>query len=160
LWRTAKLAGHRPGQHGVDKLQTEQNPVSHESVPTACGGNQEWIMTSELSNLDLVKWYFNVCNTALATPDANPVVSLVESLLVQAVPNRDITIEVVDDAQKHLGYYTTRFVDGSFLPVQEGDRDPDSHYRLRRSFLKSVVEDSDDYIEHPERLDWSWITRA
>ncbi len=117
-------------------------------------------MTSELSNLDLVKWYFNVCNTALATPNANPVVSLVESLLIQAVPNRDITIEVVDDEQEHIGYYTTRFVEGQFLPVQEGERDPESHYRLRRSFLRSVVEDSDDYIEHPERLDWSWITRA
>ena len=117
-------------------------------------------MTSELSDLDLVKWYFNVCNTALATPNANPVVSLVESLVIQAMPNRDISIEVVDDEHEHIGYYRTRFFDGQFLPVQEGERDPENRFMLRRSFLRSVVEHSDDYIEHPERLDWSWITRA
>ncbi len=117
-------------------------------------------MTDELSNLDLVKWYFNVCNTALATPDANPVISLVESLVVNATPNRVITLELVDDADKPLGRYTTRFVDGEFSPVREGEHDPDTRFTLQRSFLRSVVEDSDDYIEHPEKLDWSWMTRA
>ena len=31
-------------------------------------------MTDELSNLDLVKGYFNVCNMALATPNVNPII--------------------------------------------------------------------------------------
>ncbi len=117
-------------------------------------------MTDELSDLDLVKWYFNVCNTAIATPNANPVVSLVESLVVKATPNRVITLELVDDADKPLGRYTTRFVDGEFGSVQEGVHDPETRFTLRRSFLRSVVEESDDFIKHPERLDWSWMTRA
>jgi hypothetical protein len=117
-------------------------------------------MTEDLSDLDLVKWYFNVSNTALATPNANPVVSLVESLVVKATPNRVITLEVVDDAGKPLGLYTTRFVDGQFGPVRQGEHDPETRFTLHRSFLRSVVEESDDYVKHPERLDWSWITRA
>lgn len=117
-------------------------------------------MNDELSELDLVKWYFNVCNTALATPNANPIVSLVESLVVKATPNRTIALELVDDEDRSLGHYTTRFVDGQFGPVEEGERDPETRFTLRRSFLRSVVEDSDGYVEHPERLDWSWVTRA
>ena len=117
-------------------------------------------MTEEMSDLDLVKWYFNVCNTALATPNANPVVSLVETLVVNATPNRTITLELVDDAEKLLGHFTTRFVDGRFWPVQEGEHGPETRFKLRRSFLRSVVEDSDEYVEHPEKLDWSWMTRT
>ncbi|MFO8004684.1 hypothetical protein [Thioalkalivibrio sp.] len=117
-------------------------------------------MNDELSDLDLVKWYFNVCNTALATPDANPVVSLIESLVVKATPNRIIALELVDDEDRSLGHYTTRFVDGQFGPVEAGERDPETRFTLRRSFLRSVVDDSDHYIEHPERLDWSWIRRV
>lgn len=117
-------------------------------------------MTDELNDLDLVKWYFNVCNTALATPNANPVVSLVESLVVKATPNRTITLELVDDEERPLGYYTTRFVDGQFGPVEEGEHAPETRFTLRRSFLRSVVEDSEGYIKHPERLDWSWIRRT
>jgi len=117
-------------------------------------------MSDELSNLDLVKWYFNVCNTALATPNANPVITLVESLVIKATSNRVITLRLVDDSQETIGWYTTRFVDGQFGPVEEGECDPDSRFTLRRSFLRKVVEDSDQYIEHPERLDWSWMTPA
>lgn len=117
-------------------------------------------MTDELSDLDLVKWYFNVCNTSLATPNANPIVSLVESMVVKATPNRVITVELLDDSGKPLGLYTTRFVDGQFAPVREGEHAPETRFTLRRSFLRSVVEDSDDYVEHPERLDWSWIAQA
>lgn len=70
------------------------------------------------------------------------------SELVKATPNRTIALELVDDDDRPLGHYTTRFVDGQF------------GLNLRRSFLRLVVEDSDGFIEHPERLDWSWIGRA
>ncbi len=117
-------------------------------------------MTEELSDLDLVKWYFNVCNTALATPNANPVGNLVESLVLKATPNRFIAVELVDDEDRPLGRYTTRFEDGQFGPVEEGERDPEARFTLRRSFLRSVVQHSDTYVEHPEKLDWSWIRPA
>jgi len=117
-------------------------------------------MTEELSDLDLVKWYFNVCNTALATPNANPVGNLVESLVLKATPNRFIAVELVDDEDRPLGHYTTRFEDGQFGPVEEGERDPEARFTLRRSFLRSVVQHSDTYVEHPEKLDWSWIRPA
>ncbi|MFO8152637.1 hypothetical protein [Thioalkalivibrio sp.] len=114
-------------------------------------------MTDELSDLDLVKWYFNVCNTALATPNANAVGNLVESLVLKATPNRFIAVELVDDEGRALGQYTTRFVDGQFGPVEEGEHHPETRFTLRRSFLRSVVDRSDEYVEHPEKLDWSWM---
>lgn len=115
-------------------------------------------MAESLTTLDLVKWYFNICNTALATRDANPVVEAVESLVARAVSGQVITLKVVDDSQAPAGYYTTRFIDGRFTPVEEGEENPDSRFTLSRSFLQEVVDNSDRYVEHPDRLDWSWLT--
>ncbi len=115
-------------------------------------------MTGELSTLDLVKHYINICNAALATPDANPLVSMVESVMTRAVSGETIQLEVVDDAGETLGQYTTRFMDQRFTPVEEGGEEPDKRFTLSRSFLIEVVEDSDHYLAHPEDLDWSWLT--
>lgn len=111
-----------------------------------------------LTTLDLVKHYINICNTALATRNANPVVTLVESLVEKAVSGEVINLTVVDDADVPAGYYTTRFVDGRFTPVEEGQAKADASFTLSRAFLEEVVENSDHYIAHPERLDWSWLT--
>lgn len=120
-------------------------------------------MAGELSTLDLVKHYINICNAALATPDANPLVSLVESVMTKAVSGEVVHLEVVDDAGETLGHYTTRFVDGRFTPVEEGvaeeqGEEADKRFTLSRSFLTEVVKDGDHYLAHPEDLDWSWLT--
>lgn len=120
-------------------------------------------MTAELTTLDLVKHYINICNAALATPDANPLVGLVESVMTKAVSGETIDLEVVDDSGESLGHYTTRFVDGRFTPVEEGPieeggEEPDKRFTLSRSFLTEVVDNSDHYLAHPEDLDWSWLT--
>lgn len=117
-------------------------------------------MAEQLSTHDLVKHYINICNAALATPDANPLVGLVESVMTRAVSAETIHLEVVDDSGDTLGHYTTRFVDGRFMPVDEGIEEPDTRFTLSRSFLTEVVEDSDHYLAHPEDLDWSWLTRG
>ncbi len=114
-------------------------------------------MTTKLSTRDLVKHYINISDTALASPDANPLVSLSESVMTRMVSGQTIDIEVVDDAGATLGHYTTRFVDGRFTPVQEKTEDPDRRFTLSRSFLSEVVENGDHYLAHPEDLDWSWL---
>lgn len=107
--------------------------------------------------LNLVKQYFNICNAALATHREKAAFGTVLALINRFVSGTTITLEVVDDTPAPPGYYTTRFVDGQFTPVQPGEQHPDDRFTLHRRFLEEVVAHADHYIEHPEKLDWSWL---
>jgi hypothetical protein len=56
------------------------------------------------------------------------------------------------------GCYTTWYINGQFTAVCESEHIPGVHLTLCMSFLEDVVEHADDYIEHPEKLDCSWLS--
>ena len=110
-----------------------------------------------LSTTNLVKHYFNVCNTALAQHREGVVYGPLLELVNRLASGRTIAIEVAGAPKASPRHYTVRFVDGAFTPVRRGVHDPDVRRTLHRDFLKDVVDHADDYIEHPERLDWGWL---
>ncbi|MDT8387543.1 MAG: hypothetical protein RQ736_08520 [Thiogranum sp.] len=118
-------------------------------------------MNEELHTLNLVKHYFNICNTALLHRKDKLVFGPALAVLNQLASGDTVVLRVVDDPGAVLGCYTTRFIDSEFTPIEEGQQDdPDTGFTLQRSFLEEVVQHSDYYIEHPQKLDWSWLKEA
>ena len=114
-------------------------------------------MATPSETLNLVKQYFNVCNAALSTHREKAAFGTVLALISRFTSGATITLQVIDDTPAPAGYYTTRFVDGQFTPVQVGEQRPDSRFTLHRDFLNEVAENAEHYVEHPEKLDWSWL---
>jgi hypothetical protein len=114
-------------------------------------------MNQSSETLNLVKQYFNICNAALATHREKIAFGTVLALINSYASGSAITLQVIDDAPAPPSYYTTRFVDGEFTPVEVGEQNPDSRFTLNRSFLEDVAGRAGHFIEHPEQLDWSWL---
>lgn len=118
-------------------------------------------MQEELNLLNLVKDYFNVCNTALSQRKGGLIFESVMGVLNEFVTGDSITLRVVDESGVVLGCYRTRFVDEQFTPVIEGKlTDPDARFILRRDFLEEVSLHRNSYVLNPEQLDWSWLRNA
>jgi hypothetical protein len=114
-------------------------------------------MDKRLRADDLAKYYFNVCNTALAQRQRDFPYSLIIPLLNHFFSGRDVNLCIVDDDDVPLEMVTTSFVNGQFTPIRPGLRTSDGRFTLKRSYLQRVADHADEYIRHPERLDWSWI---
>ncbi len=117
-------------------------------------------MNEHTNTCNLVDQYFNICNKALAQRRKKPFYAFLQTLTNLFHSGEVITVKVVDIPKQPgvpAGYYTTRYVDGQFTEVCESGHISDAHFTLRMSFLEEVVEHADDYIKHPEKLDWSWL---
>ena len=114
-------------------------------------------MTSTLETTNLVKLYFNICNTALASQKYSAVYGTLLAVLNEVASGDIITLKVVGKEGDEDRYYTTRFIDGEFTPIMDGARDADAQFTVDHAYLESIVKDADRYIANPEKLDWSWL---
>lgn len=115
-------------------------------------------MNERLSTTNLVKYYFNICNTALTMHQDRLVYKTAIALIDKIAGGNNIALRVLDAKGNALGQYTTYFKDGQFAPVKKGELAPDARFTLHREFLEEVVDHADHYVEHPEKLDWRWLT--
>ncbi len=111
-------------------------------------------MNENLTNDVLIKYYINICNYALFKHRHLPLLNGILAAVNRIYSQETITFIMTDDENKSLAYFSTRFVDGMFTPVEEGEHSPDIKLKLRRSYL----ENADDYMAHPTKLDWDWLT--
>lgn len=116
-------------------------------------------MAQSLTTENLVKHYFNICNTALLEHKDSLLFKAAMALMERFAAGDNISMKVISDSGKTLGYFTTYFKDGQFAPITEGVHEPDKALTVSDSFLQEVVENRDDYILHPQKLDWSWLTK-
>lgn len=54
-------------------------------------------------------------------------------------------------------FYTMTFENGRFGMVDRGKVDPHMTWKIRESHIDEVIENPDMFIEHPARLDLSWL---
>ena len=52
---------------------------------------------------------------------------------------------------------TIRLVDGILEPVAEPEAHPSFHLKFRRYYMEGVVWHRQEYMLHPEKLDWDWL---
>jgi hypothetical protein len=83
-----------------------------------------------------------------------PIIAAYDSVFV----NRQVGVDIYDtDPDEIETTITIRLVDGEFVPVPEADAHPSFHLKLGRRYMKDVVAHRDEYILHPEKLDWDWV---
>lgn len=114
-------------------------------------------MNEKFTNKTLIKYYINICNYALFKHRDLPLLNGILAGINRVYSQNIISFTLTDDEDKPLAYFSTRFVDGMFTPVEEGEYSPDIRLKLRRSYLENVVENADDYMTHPTKLDWDWL---
>ena len=117
-------------------------------------------MTTELETTNLVKHYFNICNTALSNHREGPVYGSLLTLINQFASGSTVLVKVVDNDSPKDRYFTTRFIDGEFTPVVEGEDEADARFEVECSFLEKVMKNSDTFVDNPSKLDWSWLRRG
>jgi hypothetical protein len=129
-------------------------------LPVGDGQNGVQPMTASLETTNLVKRYFNICNAAILQKENSLIYNFIINLAKPLASGDNITLKVVDEQEVLLGNYTTYFKEGQFAPVREGIHEPDAQFTLKKSFLEQVSENADEYIAHPEKLDWSWLIQS
>jgi hypothetical protein len=117
-------------------------------------------MTTDLETTNLVKHYFNICNTALSNHRESPVYGSLLALINQFASGSSVLVKVVEDDSTKSRFFTTRFIDGEFTPVMEGKTEADARFDVECSFLEAVMKNSDEYVDNPKKLDWSWLHRS
>ena len=116
------------------------------------------LMHTEHDASNLLKTYLNIANDALSKQQEDPVLQGVVALLQRSFALDTLCVTVVDDQDEALGSFSTRFADGRFTPVESGARHPDKEFRVKASYLQAVVDNADDYMAHPTKLDWDWLS--
>ncbi len=115
-------------------------------------------MNDNLSTLNLVKHYINICNTAFTRHKDELLFGSALAALNKYASGEVITLKVLDGEGSTSGLYTTRYIDGEFTPVMEGEQaNSDTCFDIERHYLEDVFHNADDYIENPEKFDWRWL---
>lgn len=102
--------------------------------------------------------FLDVCNAAAEAHRHSlvyrPIIVAYDSIFA----NRQVGIDIYD---RHPDEIETRvnisLVKGEFVVVPEVDVQPSFHLKLGRRYMEDVVAHRDEYIQHPEKLDWDWM---
>jgi len=110
------------------------------------------------TGLSLLSDYLDVCNAAAEAHSHSlvykPIIAAYESIFA----NRQVGINIYDrDPDEIETTITIRLVNGRFEPVLAPEADPSFHLKLSRRYMEDVVAHRDEYLQHPEKLDWDWI---
>ena len=108
--------------------------------------------------INLLIDYLDVCNAAAEVHRHSlvygPLIAAYDSIFA----NRQVGINIYDrDPDEIETTITIRLVNGRFEPVLAPEADPSFHLKLSRRYMEDVVAHRDEYLQHPEKLDWDWI---
>jgi len=108
--------------------------------------------------INLLIEYLDVCNTALEanrrSGSHKPLIAAYDAIFA----NRQVGVEIYgDDPKKIETAVTIRLVNGMFEPVPEQDANPSFHLKFQRRYMEEVVAHRQEYVQHPEKLDWDWV---
>lgn len=114
--------------------------------------------TKSKSGLALVTDYLNVCNAAADEHRHSLVYGPIIAAYDSVFANRQVGIDIYEREPDEIETTVIiRLVNGEFVPVSDADADPSFRLKLGRHYMEDVVAHRDDYIRHPEKLDWDWI---
>jgi len=116
------------------------------------------MMANSRKDADLLNDYLTVCNAALVANKESFVYKQLISLSGFVFSGRNFAALLYDDdPDLPDGVFTVRFTGDQLELIAEGKRDVVFSCKMQRSYLKHVAENRQDYVEHPEKLDWQWL---
>lgn len=107
----------------------------------------------------LFQKYLGIVNEALEKNRTQTPYRQILSLTEKMLGDRDIQVVVfADDADEPHDFFTITMKGGHFEMTGHGkDEHADLSWKLPQDHMKEVVENPSDYVEHPARLDLSWL---
>ena len=113
-------------------------------------------MTEQAEEINaLFQQYLEICNKAIEThKESFPYKHIWEA--AEQLQRRDgMHLTVYDDEPKYD--YRLKIQDKHLEVVQESPEHETDGWRVNTSYLKRVVENPDEYIRQPSKLDWHWL---
>lgn len=110
-------------------------------------------MTEEHTNRELADAYLHALNHGLARHGELAAYDRLRRLADRLIPDRDLSLKVVDDAGRPLVYFRSHYEAGRFAPVAEGLLDAGTEAVLPRPYLEAVAAEQAALERHPERLE-------
>ncbi len=102
--------------------------------------------------------FLNICNLALRTHKDQFLYRQMLEVAERAIGEKTIGMAVMEEgSESPSAYFTLRFQDGTFDVLEHGKSQPDIEWTLERTYLERVVENSSEYVDHPEKLEWDWL---
>lgn len=102
--------------------------------------------------------YLNTCNAAIDAHKTefpfDKIIQAGEKLL------RDKKLGVAiykDDASTPYDFFTIKLENGALHLVEHGKADPDIVWKTSRPHLEKVVDNKQEFITHPAKLDLDWL---
>jgi len=104
---------------------------------------------------ELFKSYLQVCNKAIEqNKDSFPYKQIWDAGS-KFLDDSAINIAVYDD--RPIISYSVRFNNGEISANKNEISLDGKPWKVTYSYLKKVIDNPDEYIKHPARLDWQWI---
>ncbi len=102
--------------------------------------------------------YLDICNRAIEkNKDKFPYSEVWKARWKGMEPGNTLQCAVYDDRPKVL--YTLQLTEDMKIKIVEKKHVvPEDAWPFKYSYLKQVIDNPDDYIEHPAKLDWGWLT--
>jgi len=110
------------------------------------------------TGLNLVIEYLDVCNAASEAHRSSLLYNTIIAAYDSFFENRQVGIDIYGkDTDEIETTVTVRLVNGMFEPVPETEANSSLHLKLSRHYMEDVVAHREEYIRHPEKLDWDWL---
>lgn len=62
-----------------------------------------------------------------------------------------------EDPGQPYDYFTIRYLNKRFELVERGKGDHDTEWKVSRDYLQSMVDNPQEYIDHPSKMDLEWL---
>ena len=67
-------------------------------------------------------------------------------------------VAIYDEDPEHpFDYFTVRYLNEKFEILARGKSEHDTEWKVSRKYLESVVDNPQDYIDNPAKLDLDWL---
>lgn len=117
---------------------------------------QQKVTTEEYERI--FERYLDVCNQAIEkNKDKFPYMELWKARWKSLGQDNIIRCAVYDDRPKII--YTLQLTEDMKIKIlKKNATKPEDVWPFKYSYLKHVVENPLEYIDHPANLDWGWLT--
>jgi hypothetical protein len=104
--------------------------------------------------------YLDICNQAIEkNKDKFPYMEIWRARWKSLSPDKILECAVYDDRPKII--YTLQLTEDLKIKIlKKTPHVPDDAWPFKFSYLKHVVDNPQEYIDHPANLDWGWLTEV
>lgn len=115
-------------------------------------------MKARMDTNALFTQYLNTVNRAIGEHRDEPPYKQLLGLGEKIIGDKKIGVAVYkDDSKTPHDWFTLRLDGKSFTIVEHGKKNPDVSWKVKENHLREVVQNPEEYIRHPYKLDLDWL---